>query len=89
MPRSVWKGPYCHPSLLKNVKRCKVGGYMKTRSRSSLIIPEFVGYTIHVYNGRKYIPVKIVDEMVGRKLGEFSPTRNFRAHVVDRKIKNR
>ncbi|MBQ4874886.1 MAG: 30S ribosomal protein S19 [Rickettsiaceae bacterium H1] len=89
MPRSVWKGPFCDLSLLKLVKVAKKKKHVlvKTRSRRSFIIPEFVGLVFHVYNGKKFIPVKVTENMVGHKLGEFSPTRNFRGHSVDQKVK--
>lgn len=83
MGRSVKKGPYVHPSLLKkiremNAKREKK--VIKTWSRSSTIIPEMIGHTIAVHDGRKHIPIYITEDMVGHKLGEFAPTRTFRGH---------
>ena len=84
MPRSVWKGPFVDPSLLKKVEKLKSQAKptpIKTWSRKSTIIPEFIGISFLIYNGKKFIPIKISDEMVGHKLGEFSPTRQFSGHT--------
>mgnify|MGYP001447919334 FL=1 len=84
MSRSVWKGPFVDPSLLKKVEKSKTQGKqvpIKTWSRKSTIIPEFVGISFLIYNGKKFIPIKISEEMVGHKLGEFSPTRQFSGHT--------
>jgi len=84
MSRSVWKGPFVDPSLLKKVEKIKGQTNptpIKTWSRKSTIIPEFVGISFLIYNGKKFIPIKISDEMVGHKLGEFSPTRTFNGHT--------
>ena len=84
MSRSVWKGPFVDPSLLKKVEKLKGKtdvAPIKTWSRRCTIIPEFVGYSFLIYNGKKFIPIKISDEMVGHKLGEFSPTRQFSGHT--------
>lgn len=84
MSRSIKKGPYVHPSLIKKVDAMQESGkkkVIKTWSRSSMIVPEFVGYTIAVHNGNKFIPVYITENMVGHKLGEFAPTRTFRGHA--------
>ena len=84
MPRSIWKGPFVDPSLLKKVEKIKDQSNkppIKTWSRKSTIIPEFVGYSFLVHNGKKFIPIKIFEEMVGHKLGEFSPTRQFSGHT--------
>ena len=84
MSRSVWKGPFVDPSLLKKVDQLKdktVKPPIKTWSRKSTIIPEFVGFSFLIYNGKKFIPIKISEEMVGHKLGEFSPTRQFSGHT--------
>ena len=84
MSRSVWKGPFVDPSLLKKVEKLKSQTNptpIKTWSRKSTIIPEFVGVSILIYNGKKFIPIKISEEMVGHKLGEFSPTRQFSGHT--------
>ena len=91
MSRSVWKGPFVDPSLLKKVEKLKGQvnhAPIKTWSRKSTIIPEFVGHSFLIYNGKKFIPIKISDEMVGHKLGEFSPTRQFFGHTpADKKAK--
>ena len=84
MSRSVWKGPFVDPSLLKKVEKLKGqtnAAPIKTWSRKSTIIPEFVGYSCLIHNGKKFIPIRISEEMVGHKLGEFSPTRQFIAHT--------
>ena len=84
MSRSVWKGPFVDPSLLKKVEKLRDQtntAPIKTWSRKSTIIPEFVGHSFLIYNGKKFIPIKISDEMVGHKLGEFSPTRTFSGHT--------
>ena len=84
MSRSVWKGPFVDPSLLKKVEKLKGQtntAPIKTWSRKSTIIPEFVGHSFLIYNGKKFIPIKISEEMVGHKLGEFSPTRQFSGHT--------
>ncbi len=80
MPRSLKKGPYVDPKLLKKVEAAKPGQVIKTWSRSSTITPEMVGYTFGVHNGRQHVSVTIGEEMVGHKLGEFSPTRKFMRH---------
>jgi len=84
MSRSVWKGPFVDPSLIKKVEKLKNQSNptpIKTWSRKSTIIPEFVGISFLIYNGKKFIPIKISEEMVGHKLGEFSPTRQFSGHT--------
>ena len=84
MSRSVWKGPFVDPNLLKKVEKLKGKtntAPIKTWSRRCTIIPEFVGHSFLIYNGKKFIPIKISDEMVGHKLGEFSPTRQFSGHT--------
>jgi len=83
MPRSVKKGPFVEAKLLKRVERMNDSGskqMIKTWSRASMIVPEMIGHTIAVYNGQKFIPVFISENMVGHKLGEFAPTRLFRGH---------
>ena len=88
MPRSLKKAPYVKLSLLKKVQAnldSNKKSVIKTWSRSSMIIPDFVGQTIAVYNGRQFVPVYITENMVGHKLGEFSPTRSFRGHGGGRK----
>ncbi len=88
MSRSVWKGPFVDGYLLKKVEQVQASGkhtIVKTWSRRSTILPQFVGVTFGVYNGKKFIPVLVKEEMVGHKLGEFSPTRIFIAHGSDKK----
>lgn len=84
MARSLKKGPFVDEKLMKKVKAMMESGekkLIKTWSRRSTIIPEFIGYTFAVHNGRKFIPVYVTENMVGHKLGEFSPTRTFRSHA--------
>ena len=88
MARSVWKGPFVDLNLIKKAEKVSDSGrkeVIKTWSRASLITPDFVGQTIGVHNGRQFIPVYITDNMVGHKLGEFSPTRSFRGHSGGKK----
>jgi len=88
MPRSVKKGPYVDQKLLKKVvqtQNIQSSRVIKTWSRRSTIIPEMVGITLAVHNGKKFIPVFISEDMVGHKLGEFSPTRTFYGHAGDKK----
>ena len=88
MARSTWKGPYFDVTLFKKVKKSKEESSkspIKTWSRRSTIIPDFVGVTISVYNGKSFIPVYVTEDMVGHKLGEFSPTRVFKGHSGDKK----
>lgn len=83
MARSIEKGPYIEEKLMKKVERAIQSGKrtaIKTWSRRSMILPEFVGLTFAVYNGRKFIPIYVTESMVGHKLGEFAPTRIFKAH---------
>ncbi|MCS6894749.1 MAG: 30S ribosomal protein S19 [Bacteroidia bacterium] len=83
MPRSLKKGPYVYPKLLKKVQKLnetRERKVIKTWSRASMITPDFVGHTIAVHNGKQFIPVYITENMVGHKLGEFAPTRIFRGH---------
>jgi small subunit ribosomal protein S19 len=90
MARSIKKGPFVDPHLMEKVeelRRTKGGKVIKTWSRRSTIIPEMVGLTFAVHNGKKFIPVFVTEEMVGHKLGEFSPTRTFHGHAGDRKTK--
>ncbi|MCG2840804.1 30S ribosomal protein S19 [Sandaracinobacter sp. RS1-74] len=86
MARSVWKGPFVELSLLKKVE-AGARGPIKTWSRRSTILPQFVGHTFSVYNGKKFVPVSVSEEMVGMKLGEFAPTRSFPGHAADKKSK--
>ena len=84
MARAVWKGPFVEESLIKKVEKLKNQTNkppIKTWSRKSTIIPEFIGVSFLIYNGKKFIPIKISEEMVGHKLGEFSPTRQFLGHT--------
>ncbi|MCL2030379.1 MAG: 30S ribosomal protein S19 [Oscillospiraceae bacterium] len=84
MSRSVKKGPFVAPELLKRVEALNAKGdkkVLKTWSRASTIFPQFVGHTIAVHDGRKHVPVYITEDMVGHKLGEFAPTRLFRGHA--------
>ena len=88
MARSLKKGPFVHFKLQRRIDAMNESGknsVVKTWSRASMITPDFVGKTIAVHNGRQFIPVFITENMVGHKLGEFSPTRIFRAHSGDRK----
>ena len=90
MSRSVHKGPYVDEKLLKKVQKMEASGkktVIKTWARASTIVPEMIGFTLAVHNGKKHIPVYITENMVGHKLGEFSPTRTFRMHSGDRKNK--
>ena len=83
MGRSIKKGPYVQPVLLKRVKEMNEAGekrVLKTWSRSSTIFPDFVGHTFAVHDGRKHVPVYVTEDMVGHKLGEFAPTRNIKGH---------
>ena len=84
MTRGVWKGPFVHPSLLKKIDKLKdktKKAPIKTWSRNSTIIPEFVGHSFLIHNGKSFIPITVSEEMVGHKLGEFSPTRQFSGHT--------
>ena len=90
MTRSVWKGPFVHPSLLKKIDKLKDAPNkkpIKTWSRNSTIIPDFVGHSFMIHNGKSFIPITISEEMVGHKLGEFAPTRTFKGHTpADKKL---
>lgn len=90
MPRSVWKGPFFDRYLLKKAETVLASGrkdVIKTWSRRSTIIPQFVGVTFGVHNGHKFIPVLVSENMVGHKLGEFAPTRTYHGHGADKKAK--
>lgn len=90
MPRSLKKGPFIDLHLLKKVETAVEKNDrkpIKTWSRRSMIIPNMIGLTIAVHNGRQHVPVIISDEMVGHKLGEFAPTRTYRGHVADKKAR--
>lgn len=83
MPRSLKKGPFVDDKLMKKVNDMIASGekkLIKTWSRRSMVLPEFIGYTFAVHNGKKFIPVYVTENMVGHKLGEFSPTRTFKGH---------
>lgn len=83
MSRSIKKGPYVHPSVMKKIDAMNAAGekkVIKTWSRSSTILPNFVGHTVAVHDGRKHVPVYITEDMVGHKLGEFAPTRTYKGH---------
>jgi small subunit ribosomal protein S19 len=90
MARSAWKGPFVDGYLIKKVQAVAESGkyqVIKIWSRRSTILPNFVGYTFGVYNGHKFIPVLVNERMVGRKFGEFSPTRTYTGHAADKKAK--
>ena len=90
MARSVWKGPFIDGFLLKKADKSRGTGrneVIKIWSRRSTILPQFVGLTFGVYNGQKFIPVLVTDNMIGHKFGEFSPTRTFYGHAADKKSK--
>ncbi|MFP3028799.1 MAG: 30S ribosomal protein S19 [Arsenophonus sp.] len=92
MPRSLKKGPFIDLHLLNKVKKAvksREKKPLKTWSRRSTIFPNMIGLTIAVHNGRQHVPVYVTDEMVGHKLGEFSPTRTYRSHAPDKKAKKR
>ena len=90
MARSIWKGPFVDMTLIKKATKVSESGrkeVIKTWSRRSTILPQFVGLTFGVYNGKKFIPVLVNENMVGHKLGEFSPTRVFKGHTTaDKKV---
>ena len=91
MGRSVKKGPYVQPVLLKRVQQMNESGkkrVLKTWSRSSTIFPDFVGHTFAVHDGRKHVPVYVTEDMVGHKLGEFAPTRTFKGHAGSKTSNN-
>ncbi|MBL8687011.1 MAG: 30S ribosomal protein S19 [Alphaproteobacteria bacterium] len=90
MPRSIWKGPFVDGYLLKKAETARSSGrndVIKIWSRRSTILPQFVGLTFGVYNGHKFLPVFVTENMIGHKFGEFSPTRTFNGHSGDRKAK--
>lgn len=90
MPRSLKKGPFIDLHLMKKVEAATESNDrrpIKTWSRRSMVTPDMVGLTIAVHNGRQHVPVFVTDNMVGHKLGEFSPTRTFKGHLADRKAK--
>ncbi len=90
MARSIWKGPFVDGYLLKKAEVARAGGrkdIIRTWSRRSTILPQFVGLTFGVYNGLKFIPVLVTENMVGHKFGEFSPTRTYRGHASDKRAR--
>jgi len=90
MSRSVWKGPFVDGYLLAKAEKVREGGrkeVIKTWSRRSTVLPQFVGLTFGVHNGHKHIPVLINEDMIGHKLGEFAPTRTYYGHAADKKVK--
>jgi small subunit ribosomal protein S19 len=92
MPRSVWKGPFVDGYLLKKAaaaSESKKREVIKTWSRRSTILPQFIGLNFQVHNGNKFVPVTVSEEMVGHKLGEFAPTRTYYGHGADKKAKRK
>lgn len=90
MTRSVWKGPFVDGYLLKKAEKARGTGrkdIIRIWSRRSTVLPQFVGITFGVYNGLKFIPVLVTENMVGHKFGEFSPTRTYRGHGADKKVR--
>ena len=90
MPRSIKKGPFVDQHLARKVFQVRDTGSrrpIKTWSRRSMVIPDMVGVTIAIHNGRQHVPVLVTENMVGHKLGEFAPTRTFKGHAGDRKVK--
>jgi small subunit ribosomal protein S19 len=90
--RSLKKGPYVHPSLTKKIEDMNRKGekkVVKAWSRSSMIIPEMIGHTIAIYNGRKHVPVYVTEQMIGHRIGEFAPTRLFKGHSGGEKTAKR
>ncbi len=89
MPRSVWKGPFVDGFMLKKAEKTRASGrtneVIKIWSRRSTVLPQFVGLTFGVYNGKKHVPVSITEDMIGHKFGEFAPTRSFSSHGGDKK----
>ncbi|MBO6838135.1 MAG: 30S ribosomal protein S19 [Alphaproteobacteria bacterium] len=92
MARSVWKGPFVELSLLKKAEKTRESGrkeVIKTWSRRSTILPQFVGLTFGVHNGQKFVPVMVNEQMIGHKFGEFAPTRTYYGHAADKKAKRK
>jgi small subunit ribosomal protein S19 len=92
MARSIWKGPFVDRYLLKKVEQAQNSGSnmpIKTWSRRSTILPNMVGVTFAVHNGKKFVPVLVTDKMIGHKLGEFAPTRSSQGHAADKKAKRK
>jgi small subunit ribosomal protein S19 len=89
VPRSIWKGPFVDGFLLKKAEVSRAStrnDIIKTWSRRSTVLPQFVGLTFGVYNGHKFIPVLVTEDMIGHKMGEFSPTRTYIGHTADKKV---
>jgi small subunit ribosomal protein S19 len=92
MSRSLKKGPYIAPKLLRKIEEMNATGdrrVIKTWSRASTVFPQMVGHTLAVHDGRRHVPIYITENMVGHKLGEFAPTRTFRGHIRDEKKRRR
>ena len=92
MARSVWKGPFVDGYMLKKAEAARESGkksIIKTWSRRSTILPQFVGLTFGVYNGHKFVPVMVDEDMVGHKFGEFSPSRTYYGHMADKKSRRK
>ncbi|NMM46580.1 30S ribosomal protein S19 [Rhodospirillaceae bacterium KN72] len=92
MARSVWKGPFVELSLLKKADKTRESGrkeVIKTWSRRSTILPQFVGLTFGVHNGQKFVPVMVNEQMIGHKFGEFAPSRTYYGHAADKKAKRK
>ena len=92
MARSIWKGPFVDGYVLKKAENATASGkseVIKIWSRRSTILPQFVGLTFAVYNGKKHIPVNVTEEMIGQKFGEYSPTRTYYGHAADKKAKRK
>ena len=92
MARSIWKGPFVEGYVLKKAEKVRESGrneVIKIWSRRSTILPQFVGLTFGVYNGKKHIPVLVSEEMIGQKFGEYSPTRTYYGHTADKKVKRK
>ena len=90
MARSVWKGPFVDTDVLRTVERARASGrkdVIRIWSRRSTILPQFVGLTFGVHNGRRFIPVFVTEDMIGQKFGEYSPTRTFYGHAADKKAR--
>jgi small subunit ribosomal protein S19 len=90
--RSVWKGPFIDGYLLKKAEAARASGRnqaIKTWSRRSTILPQFVGITFGVHNGQKHVPVSVTEDMIGHKFGEFAPTRTYYGHAADKKAKRK
>ena len=90
MARSIWKGPFVEGYVLRKAEKVRESGkneVIKIWSRKSTILPQFVGLTFGVYNGKKHIPVLVSEEMIGQKFGEYSPTRTYYGHAADKKAK--